>query len=206
VKRAVRERDQGQCTFVSDSGRRCPARSLLEFDHIDEVSRGGRATVAGMRLRCRAHNQYAAERTFGTEFMNAKREEARRAAAEKRAAAARATAQPAVAQAAAEKRAAEERAAAGAAAERAKELDIVPWLRQLGYRADEARRAAARCEAIPDASLEERVRLALALLCPKTTSRDFRPAELGDGGVMRLRLSGHADGQVEHASAHREYR
>jgi hypothetical protein len=39
---------------------------------------------------------------------------------------------------------------------------VVPWLRQLGFRADEARRAAALCKAIPDAPLEERVRLALS--------------------------------------------
>jgi hypothetical protein len=76
VMRAVWERDHGQCTFVSDAGHRCPARTLVEFDHIDEVARGGRATIGGMRLRCRAHNQYTAERTFGTEFMRHKRQDA----------------------------------------------------------------------------------------------------------------------------------
>src|SRR6266540_3680759 len=80
-----------------------------------------------MRLRCRAHNQYAAACAFGAEFMRRKRTAARGAAAER----------------------------AGAAAE------VIPWLRQLGFRADEARRAAARCEFRPDAPLEERVRLAL---------------------------------------------
>jgi hypothetical protein len=85
VKRAVWKRDQGQCTFVGETGHRCPARGFLEFDHIDEVARGGEATVDRMRLRCRAHNQYGAECTFGTEFMNDKRQEARRAAAEARA-------------------------------------------------------------------------------------------------------------------------
>ena len=84
VRRTVWERDGGQCTFVSESGCRCPARTLLEFDHIDEVARGGQATVARMRLRCRAHNQYGAERTFGVEFMRHKRE-ASRGAAEARA-------------------------------------------------------------------------------------------------------------------------
>ena len=73
VRRAVWERDGGQCTFVSEAGRRCPARKPLEFDHIQEVARSGEATVAGIRLRCRAHNQYAAERTFGPEFMRHKR-------------------------------------------------------------------------------------------------------------------------------------
>jgi Holliday junction resolvasome RuvABC DNA-binding subunit len=45
---------------------------------------------------------------------------------------------------------------AGAAAE------VIPWLRALGFRADEAQRAAARCESMPSASLEERVRVALS--------------------------------------------
>src|SRR5439155_17570880 len=80
VKRAVWERDHGQCTFVSEAGRRCPARTRLEFDHVVEVARGGRASVAGIRLRCRAHNQYGAERTFGAEFMRHKREAAQRKA------------------------------------------------------------------------------------------------------------------------------
>ena len=84
VRRAVWRRDGGQCTFVGESGRRCEARELLEFDHVDEVARGGRATVDRVRLRCRAHNQLEAERTFGAEFMNDKREEARRRADERR--------------------------------------------------------------------------------------------------------------------------
>ncbi len=89
VKRAVRERDGDRCTFVSEAGARCPAVRFLEFDHIVEVARGGEATIDGMRLRCRAHNQYEAERTFGTEFMEHKRDEARRAATERRAGRAR---------------------------------------------------------------------------------------------------------------------
>ena len=77
VKRAVWERDGGQCTYVSKTGHRCPARTRLEFDHALEVARGGQASVAGIRLRCRAHNQYAAECTFGPGFMDRKRREAR---------------------------------------------------------------------------------------------------------------------------------
>jgi hypothetical protein len=41
---------------VSSTGHRCEARTMLEFDHIDPVARGGQATVEGMRLRCRTHN------------------------------------------------------------------------------------------------------------------------------------------------------
>jgi len=73
VRRAVWKRDQGQCTFVSESGHRCSARKFIEFDHVQEFSRGGEATISGIRLRCHAHNQYAAERAFGTEFMRHKR-------------------------------------------------------------------------------------------------------------------------------------
>jgi len=73
VRRAVWDRDAGQCTFVSKDGRRCPARTDLEFDHVDPYARGGNATVAGIRLRCRAHNQLDAERTYGAEFMRHKR-------------------------------------------------------------------------------------------------------------------------------------
>jgi hypothetical protein len=41
------------------------------------VARGGQPTVDGMRLLCRAHNQYAAERAFGEKFMQHKREQAK---------------------------------------------------------------------------------------------------------------------------------
>ena len=138
VKRAVWERDHGRCTFVSERGERCPAHSRLEFDHADPVARGGRATVENLRLRCRAHNQFAAERVFGAEFMKEKRERAQGAA--------------------------RGRVAEGVPATKVNPAveEVIPWLRQLGWRADESRIAAAACAAIPDAPLEERVRVALA--------------------------------------------
>ena len=77
VRRAVWERDQGQCTFVGAAGHRCASRRFLEFDHVEPVARGGAASVDGIRLRCRAHNQHEAERAFGAEFMEGKRREAR---------------------------------------------------------------------------------------------------------------------------------
>ena len=76
VRRAVWERDQRRCTFASASGKRCDERRFLEFDHIDPFVRGGKSTIDGLRLRCRAHNQYEAERVFGAEFMARKRREA----------------------------------------------------------------------------------------------------------------------------------
>ena len=106
---------------------------------MDPVARGGTTSARRMRLRCRAHNQYEAERTFGREFMEAKR----RAATEVRAA--------------------------------AQAEEVVPWLRALGFRANEARRAAEHCTRIPGASLEERVRAALSFAGPLSASRACTP-------------------------------
>jgi len=77
VRRAVIERDGGRCTFEGDHGHRCETRDGLEFDHIVPVARGGESTEDNLRLRCRAHNQLEAERTFGADFMRRKREERR---------------------------------------------------------------------------------------------------------------------------------
>ncbi len=172
VRRAVWKRDGGRCTFVSASGHRCEARKFLEFDHVDPVARGGRASVSGIRLRCRAHNQLEAERTFGEAFMENKRRatEACAAVRAKAEAAARArAAAEALAQARAKAEAAaalaEARAKAEAAARaKAAAAEVIPWLRRLGFRAGEARQAAAFCEDAPDAPLEERVRRARSSL------------------------------------------
>ena len=53
VKRAVCERDQGRCAFVNKTGKRCGSRSMLQFDHIEPVARGGASTVENLRLLCR---------------------------------------------------------------------------------------------------------------------------------------------------------
>ena len=73
IRRAVWKRDQGQCTFESESGHRCPARAGLQFDHVHEVARGGETLASNLRLLCHAHNQLEAERTFGAEFVRHKR-------------------------------------------------------------------------------------------------------------------------------------
>jgi 5-methylcytosine-specific restriction endonuclease McrA len=175
VRREVAVRDGGQCTYVSDSGHRCTERKFVEFDHVVEVARGGMATVANVRLRCRVHNQYAAERTFGAEFMRTKREEAKAAAREQAAHArsaateARAQVKAPAAEACDRARAAAAEAKAIAAAIQEKARGVVPFLEHLGYRATEARRAAVLCEKIPDASLGDRMRLALSYFRLKTT-------------------------------------
>ena len=58
-----------------------------------------------------------------------------------------------------------------AAARKQAAAEVIPWLRQLGFRADEARAAAARCERMPQAPLEERVRVALAFFSKPARGR-----------------------------------
>ena len=74
VRRMVRQRDGGQCTFVAAGGHRCGSRMRLEFDHIRPVCLGGKSSTANLRLRCRVHNQYEAIHLFGEEFMERKRD------------------------------------------------------------------------------------------------------------------------------------
>lgn len=78
IRRSVWERDEGRCTFTSADGHRCGERHFLQFDHAEPVARGGSVTVDTIRLRCRSHNQYEAERAFGADFMARKRQEAAR--------------------------------------------------------------------------------------------------------------------------------
>ena len=121
--------------------------------------RGGarRPGHGGIRLLCRAHNQNAAECAFGTEFMRHKRQEARATAAA--------------------------RAAANAlrAAGKEKSQEVIPWLQRLGISARDARHAAALCETIPDAPIEERVRIALSCFGPRTPSRGRVGSSAGCG-------------------------
>jgi hypothetical protein len=85
VKRAVHERDGERCTFTSNTGERCGERGFLEIDHIVPAALDGRPTIDNVRLLCRAHNQYEAERKLGADFMEAKRAQAKAKAADDRA-------------------------------------------------------------------------------------------------------------------------
>jgi 5-methylcytosine-specific restriction endonuclease McrA len=65
VRRTVWKRDDGQCAFVSHTGRRCTARGWLEFHHVEPYMLGGKATIENIELRCRTHNAYEGELVFG---------------------------------------------------------------------------------------------------------------------------------------------
>jgi hypothetical protein len=69
IRRAVSKRDGERCTFVSATGRRCSSRDFLEFHHREPWARRPSHSIDGINLRCRAHNQYAAERDFGAKHM-----------------------------------------------------------------------------------------------------------------------------------------
>jgi hypothetical protein len=76
IKRAVYERDGGQCSYVGPDGRRCEERGWLEFDHRDGFARSEEHRTEGIRLRCRAHNGHAADQMYGRRWMDNKRKRA----------------------------------------------------------------------------------------------------------------------------------
>jgi 5-methylcytosine-specific restriction endonuclease McrA len=73
VRRKVFKRDGGQCAFVDDEGRRCASAWQLEYHHCVPFGRDGPHSVENVELRCRAHNQFEAERDYGRELMAARR-------------------------------------------------------------------------------------------------------------------------------------
>ncbi len=70
VRRAVFERDGGQCTYVDAQGRCCTERHNLEFHHRKTpFGRGGDHSPDSVTLHCRAHNLLMAEQEYGEEKM-----------------------------------------------------------------------------------------------------------------------------------------
>ena len=65
VKRAVYARDAGACTYVAANGRRCGARTLLEYHHVHAFGLGGCNEAYNVTLHCRTHNALAAVDDFG---------------------------------------------------------------------------------------------------------------------------------------------
>jgi hypothetical protein len=69
VRRTVWKRDGQQCTFEDENGRRCKERHRLEFHHDDPYGFGGDHDPARIRLMCRQHNLFLAERDYGKHVM-----------------------------------------------------------------------------------------------------------------------------------------
>jgi hypothetical protein len=70
VKRAVRNRDRGRCTFVDQQGRRCTEDRRLEFHHRKPFGRGGDHRSENICLMCKAHNTLFAERDYGKDVVD----------------------------------------------------------------------------------------------------------------------------------------
>jgi hypothetical protein len=69
LRRSVFERDEGRCTYRSDSGERCRETAHLDLHHLVPFARGGEHRLDNVTLRCRAHNALAAEQDFGRDFV-----------------------------------------------------------------------------------------------------------------------------------------
>jgi hypothetical protein len=81
IKRAIVAKEGLRCSFVGIDGRRCECRAFLEYDHVEPVGRSGGHDEGNVRLLCRAHNQYAAERIYGRNTMSRWRSSAATASA-----------------------------------------------------------------------------------------------------------------------------
>jgi len=79
VRREVFARDGEQCSFVSEAGVRCDARSFLEIDHVHPKALGGENSATNTRLLCATHNRLAAEQVFGRDYIHRKIRESRAA-------------------------------------------------------------------------------------------------------------------------------
>jgi hypothetical protein len=145
---------------VGADGHRCESGERLELDHVVPIARGGLSTVENLRLLCRPHNQHVAEREFGREHVQRRRELARRERAR-----ARVAAQASVA-----------RAQARLAPTTARDNDLRAALRGLGFTEREARRGVELAAAVPEASLETCLRRALAELTRPVVERGERRA------------------------------
>ena len=73
VRRAVWARDGERCTYVDARGQRCRETGGLELHHDAPYALGGPPTESNLCLRCRAHNDLAAEHDFGRDFMACKK-------------------------------------------------------------------------------------------------------------------------------------
>jgi hypothetical protein len=65
ARREVVACDGWRCSFVAEDGKRCDARGFLEFDHRAPKARGGTSQAENLRVLCRSHNRWAAERVYG---------------------------------------------------------------------------------------------------------------------------------------------
>jgi 5-methylcytosine-specific restriction endonuclease McrA len=160
LRHFVWERDGGSCAFVSSDGHRCGSTTRLEVDHITPVAMGGETTPDNLRLLCRAHNQYEAERLLGKDHVQRKRDMARFERAKAKAPARASTA----------------RAKVRDEALQARHDDLEAALLGLGFKKADALRGAALADAMPESPLDACLRHALTVLTRPVAARGERRA------------------------------
>jgi len=158
--RFVWERDGGCCAFVGSDGYRCGSTTRLELDHITPIALGGKTTPENLRLLCRAHDQYEAERLLGKDHVQRKLETARFERAKAKVAA----------------KASAARAKVRDETRQARYDDLEAALLGLGFKKADAQRGAALADAMPDASLDACLRHALSVLTRLVAARGERRA------------------------------
>jgi hypothetical protein len=72
VRERVHARAGYQCEYRSIDGTRCTARTGLEIDHERPFAIFRSHDERHLRLLCRRHNRYQAERVYGSGFIRAK--------------------------------------------------------------------------------------------------------------------------------------
>ena len=70
VKREVRKRDGGKCTWPLANGGICGSTVRPEIDHVVPRGRGGPSTVENCRVLCDVHNREAARQVYGDAHMD----------------------------------------------------------------------------------------------------------------------------------------
>jgi len=70
VKREVRKRDGGKCTWPLANGGTCGSDVRTEIDHVVPRGRGGPSTVDNCRVLCDVHNREAARQVYGHAHMD----------------------------------------------------------------------------------------------------------------------------------------
>lgn len=77
VRERVHERAGHHCEFVAKDGTRCRARAGLQVDHRRPFAIFGSHDESNLRLLCKRHNRFTAERVYGTEYIRNKIEQSR---------------------------------------------------------------------------------------------------------------------------------
>jgi hypothetical protein len=156
VARQIWQRDDWQCTFVDDQGRRCSERRFLTIEHRQPHALGGPATVDSLCLLCKSHNAHTARQVFGEQQIASeirKRERSRTKADEGKAPPAEQPTSPAQA------------AASSQPEERSAITKVHFALRNMGFRERETRETVAEIQRLGiEPSLEPLLRKALELL------------------------------------------